>query len=126
MMKKQIATMLMAASLGFSGLAMAHGAKPAQYGGVVQTAGDLQFELVNKDGAITIYVDDHDTKKPVAGASGKLTVLTGTQKTETTLAAGTGNALVAADKVQVARGSKAVAVIKFADGKSVTARFLVK
>lgn len=125
-MKKQIAAVLIAASLGVSGLVMAHGGKPAQYGGVVQTAGDLQFELVNKGGIITIYVEDHDAKKTTAGASGKLTVLTGAQKTETTLAAGNDNALVAADKIQIVPGSKAVAVIKFADGKSVTARFLVK
>ncbi|WP_454736099.1 hypothetical protein [Cupriavidus necator] len=128
-MKKQISAMLFAGSLalsGLSGLAMAHGAKPAQYGGIVQTASDLQFELVNKDGAVSIYVDDHDKKLPVAGASGKLTVLTGAQKTETALNPATDNALVASDKLQLKAGSKLVATIKFADGKTVTARFVAK
>ncbi|WP_439686606.1 Copper chaperone PCu(A)C [Cupriavidus oxalaticus] len=125
-MKKHITTLLIATSLGVSGLAMAHGAKPAQYGGIVQTASDLQFELVNKDGAITIYVDDHDRKLPVAGASGKLTVLTGTTKTETALAPGAGNALVAAGKLPLQAGAKLVATIRFADGKTVTARFVAK
>ncbi|BDB28822.1 hypothetical protein Tamer19_58700 [Cupriavidus sp. TA19] len=125
-MKKQIFTVLIAASLGLSTLAMAHGAKPAQYGGIVQTASDLQFELVNKDGVVTIFVDDHDKKLPVAGANGKLTVLTGTQKTETALSPGAGNALVAADKLQIKAGAKLVATIKFADGKTVTARFVAK
>ncbi|AMR81060.1 hypothetical protein [Cupriavidus nantongensis] len=128
-MKKQISAMVLAASLalsGVSGVAMAHGAKPAQYGGIVQVAGDLQFELVNRDGAVTIYVDDHDRKLPVAGASGKLTVLTGTRKTETALNPGADNALVAADKLQLQAGSKLVATIRFADGKTVTARFVAK
>ncbi|MCO4888442.1 hypothetical protein MKD50_03555 [Cupriavidus sp. WGtm5] len=128
-MKKQIPAMLFAASValsGLSGLAMAHGAKPAQYGGIVQAAGDLQFELVNRDGAVTIYVDDHDRKLPVAGASGKLTVLSGTRKTETALNPGADNALVAADKLQLTAGSKLVATIRFADGKTVTARFVAK
>ncbi|MEM5427992.1 hypothetical protein [Cupriavidus oxalaticus] len=125
-MKKQLSAVLFAASLGLSGLAMAHGAKPAQYGGAVQTASDLQFELVNNDGSITIYVDDHDKKLPVAGASGKLTVLTGTQKAETALVPGAGNALVAADKLALAAGSKAVAAIRFADGKTATVRFALK
>ncbi|SPA43044.1 conserved exported protein of unknown function [Cupriavidus taiwanensis] len=128
-MKKQIPAMLFAASValsGLSGLAMAHGAKPAQYGGIVQAAGDLQSELVNRDGAVTIYVDDHDRKLPVAGASGKLTVLSGTRKTETALNPGADNALVAADKLQLTAGSKLVATIRFADGKTVTARFVAK
>ncbi|QBY50560.1 hypothetical protein [Cupriavidus oxalaticus] len=125
-MKKQITTILIATSLGVSGLALAHGAGPAQYGGIVHAASDLQFELVNKDGAVTIYVDDHDKKLPVAGASGKLTVLTGARKTETTLAPGAGNALVAADKLSLQAGAKLVATIRFADGKTVTARFVAK
>lgn len=87
-MKKQISAMLIAASLGLSSVAIAHGAKPAQYGGIVQTASDLQFELVNKDGNVTIYVDDHDKKRPAAGASGKLMVLTGAEKTESALVPG--------------------------------------
>ena len=128
-MKKQIPALVFAGSLamcGFSGMAMAHGAKPAQYGGIVQVASDLQFELVNRDGAVTIYVDDHDRKLPVAGASGKLTVLTGTRKTETALNPGADNALVAADKLQLQAGSRLVATIRFADGKIVTARFVAK
>lgn len=125
-MKKQISAMLFAASLGLSGLAIAHGAKPAQYGGIVQIASDLQFELVNKDGAVTIYVDDHDKKLPVAGASGKLTVLTGKEKTETALTPGDGNALVGAQKLPLAVGSKAVATIRFVDGKTATVRFALK
>lgn len=124
--KTRLAMAWMAASLAAPAMVLAHGAKPAQYGGVVQVASDLQFELVNRDGTVTLYVDDHDRKLPVAGATGKLTVLTGAQKTETALAAGAGNALVAADRMQLAKGAKAVALVRFADGKSVTVRFTVR
>jgi hypothetical protein len=125
-LKRPLAAMALVLSLACPGLAIAHGAKPAQYGGVVQVASDLQFELVNRDGTVTIYVDDHDRKMPVGGASGTLTVLTDARKVQTRLAAGAGNALVASDKVELAKGSKAVAVIRFADGRSVTARFNVR
>lgn len=109
-----------------SGAAMAHDATPAQYGGIVQTASDLQFELVAKDGGVRLYVDDHGRKKSVAGASGKLTVLNGASKSETALEPAQDNVLVAADKVTLARGAKAVAKVTFADGKTVTVRFVAR
>ncbi|AVA33766.1 MULTISPECIES: hypothetical protein [Cupriavidus] len=125
-MKKLIAIAMAAAALGSAGLVHAHGAKPAQYGGVVQNASDMQFELVNKDGKVSLYVDDHDEKKSVTGAKGKLTVLAGTDKKETTLAPGNDNALVAKDAIALPSGAKAVATVTFADGQTVTVRFTVK
>ncbi|MEZ7784757.1 hypothetical protein O4A46_23455 [Cupriavidus gilardii] len=125
-MNQRIAAALAAISISISGTAMAHGAKPAQYGGVVQTASDLQFELVAKDGNVSLYVDDHDQKKTVAGASGKLTVLNGSKKSETALRPAEGNVLVAAEQIAVAPGAKAVANVTFADGKTVNVRFAVK
>ena len=63
----------------------------------MQTAGDLSFELVAKDGSTTIDVDDHGKDKPTAGATGTMTVLMGTQKTELPLASGGNNTLVVTD-----------------------------
>ncbi|CAG2139723.1 hypothetical protein D3C87_1289370 [compost metagenome] len=125
-MKKLVAIGWAVFTLGATGLVHAHDAKPAQYGGAVQTASDLQFELVNKDGKPALYVDDHDTKKSVGGAKGKLTVLSGTTKTETALTPGSGNVLVANDPVPLPPGAKAVATVTFADGKTVTVRFAIK
>ncbi|WP_423199160.1 MULTISPECIES: hypothetical protein [unclassified Cupriavidus] len=125
-MKTLLAIALTAISLGTAGLAHAHGVKPAQYGGVVQTASDLQFELVSKDGKPNLYIDDHDSKKSVAGAQGKLTVLSGSDKKETDLTPGAGNVLVATDSLALPAGAKAVATVKFADGKTVTVRFAIK
>ncbi|MEN3278431.1 MAG: hypothetical protein V7631_4221 [Massilia sp.] len=123
-MKKLFAVAALAASVVPTGNVHAHGAKP-KHGGIVQTAGDLSFELVSKDGATTIYVDDHGKDLPTAGASGTLTVLKGTEKTALPLAAGGNNTLVARGAT-LAAGSKAVAAVTFADKKAVSVRFSVK
>lgn len=124
-MKKIFAVAALAAGVILPGQAFAHGAKP-KHGGIVQTAGDLSFELVAKDGGATIYVDDHGKNMQTAGATGTLTVLKGTQKTELALASGGDNTLVVKGRADLARGSKAVATVSFADKKAVSVRFSVK
>lgn len=124
-MKKIFAVVAFAASVVLSGNVLAHGAK-AKHGGIVQTAGDLSFELVAKDGGTTIYVDDHGKSLPTAGATGTLTVLKGAQKTAFPLAAGTGNTLVVKGDALLAKGNKAVAAITFADKKAISVRFSIK
>lgn len=124
-MKKLIALAAVAMSVALSGTVMAHGSK-AKHGGIVQSAGDLSFELVSKDGKTTIYVDDHGKDLPTAGVTGTLTVLKGTQKTEVPLEAAGGNMLVAKGDTVLAKGSKAVAAVRFADKNVVSVRFSVK
>jgi hypothetical protein len=124
-MKKIFAVAAMAATVVLSGNVLAHGAKPV-HGGIVQSAGDLAFELVTKDGGTMIYVDDHGKGRSTAGASGTLTVLKGAKKTELPLAASGNNALVVKGDPKLTRGSKAVAAITFADKKTVSVRFSIK
>ena len=124
-MKKIFAVAALAASVAFSGNVFAHGAKP-KHGGIVQSAGDLAFELVARDGSTKIYVDDHGKELPTAGATGTMTVLKGAQKTELPLAAGANNTLVVKGDAKLVRGNKAVAAITFADKKAVSVRFSVK
>lgn len=124
-MMKIFAVAAFAVGVVLSGQALAHGAKP-KHGGIVQTAGDLSFELVTKDGGATIYVDDHGKDKTTVGAAGTLTVLKGTQKTELPLESGGSNTLVVKGKPKLEKGSKAVASVSFADKKSVSVRFSVK
>lgn len=124
-MKKLFAVAALAASVIVSGQALAHGAKP-KHGGIVQSAGDLAFELVAKDGGAMIYVDDHGKDLATAGASGTLTVLNGAEKTELPLQAGAGNTLVVKGDPKLAAGSKAVAAITFSNKKTVSVRFSVK
>jgi hypothetical protein len=124
-MKKLIALVAMAVGVTLSGSALAHGAKP-KHGGVVQTASDLQFELANSGGKPVIYVEDHGQNKTTAGASGKLTVLKGEEKTEYALQPFDDNALVVVGEAKLAPGTKAIAAITFADKKTVTVRFSIK
>ena len=90
----------------------------------MQMVSDLSFELVTKDGGVAIYVEDHG--KPIAptGMCGKLTVLTGGQKSEAVLAVA-GDRLEAKG-IKLASGSKAVASVVTADNKTITVRFAIK
>ncbi|KQV61558.1 MULTISPECIES: hypothetical protein [unclassified Duganella] len=123
-MKKLMA--LMAFTLAMAGgQAMAH-ESPAKHGGIVKSAGDMSFELVNKDGQTTIYVDDHGKEVAMAGGSGTLTVLKGTEKSEAPLTAGSGNTLVAKTGDKVTAGTKVVAAIVFPDKSTMSVRFSIK
>ena len=57
------------------------------HGGIVAEAGHAQFEIVARDGRITVHASNHGAPLATAGASGKLTVLTGTNKQEIPLQA---------------------------------------
>jgi hypothetical protein len=122
MKKLFISFLLGLAALGFN-TAHAHGGA-ARHGGVVAAAGDLSFELVaTADGAV-IYVEDHGKPLDPAGMSGRLTVLTGTEKAEADLGAAGGR--LEAKGIKLASGSKAVATLTTANKKAITVRFAVR
>ena len=121
---KLIPNLLAAFCIGVSAGAFAHGNGAAKHGGIVQTANDLQFEMVRKADVVTVYVDDHGKARPTTGASGKLTVLSGSQRSEAPLVPTGQNALEARD-IKVASGAKVVASIHFADKQAATVRFAV-
>ena len=105
-----------AVSLALSGAAFAadshshaHEHKGLQ-GGVVVEANHLDFELVAKPDTIKLYIRDHDKPLSVKDASAKVTLLSGANKTEVTLAP-TGEALEAKGTFGIAAGAKAVAVV---------------
>jgi hypothetical protein len=124
-MKKLLACVTMAVAVIVSGNVSAHGDKP-KHGGIVQTASDLVFELVNQDQALTIYVEDHGKKLSTAGATGKLTVLNRGEKSEITLEPADENTLIVKGHPKLAKGTKAIASITFADKKTVNVRFSIK
>lgn len=124
-MKKLVALVAMMVTVAVSGHAVAHGEKP-KHGGVVSSASDLHFELVNKDGKATVYIEDHGKPRATSGATGKLTVLNGAEKTEVPLEAVGDNTMVANGDAKLAKGSKAIATVTFADKKTVNVRFSVK
>lgn len=124
-MKKIMTVLALALAVAGSAPALAHESH-AKHGGIVKSAGDLSFELVNKDGKTTIYVDDHGKDLPMSGGSGTLTVLKGTEKTEVALTPGGANMLVAKDGVKLEAGNKLVAAIVFPDKSTTSVRFAIK
>lgn len=124
-MKKLLALVAMAVTVALSGNALAHGDKP-KHGGIVQSASDLGFELVHKDGKATLYVEDHGKPVSTAGTTGKLTVLNGAEKTEVALEPAGENTLVSKGEAKLVKGTKAIAAVTFVDKKTVNVRFSVK
>lgn len=116
----------MTAAIAASGNVMAHGETPKHGGIVSTTSNDISFELVDKDGKATIYVEDHGKPVATAGASGKLTVLNGTDKVEVPLEPAGENSLVTKGGAKLAKGAKAIAAVTFADKKTVNVRFAIK
>lgn len=83
-MTKAFKTLFLALALSsYGNVALAHAEHgQPQYGGVVAEAGEMQFEVVGKDGLLTVYLSNHGNPVLAAGASGKLTALAGTAKSE--------------------------------------------
>jgi hypothetical protein len=105
--------------------ARAHGSGQPRHGGIVQVANHINFELVVEANAATLYLVEHDTPMPTQGISGKMTVLSGQEKTEVDIKPIDGNKLQATG-VKIGRGAKVVAVLNNVGGKTTTVRFAVK
>ncbi|WP_231849002.1 cytochrome c [Paramagnetospirillum magneticum] len=99
--------------------ALAHGTMVAFFGGQIAESGDYRAEFAVRDGAIRVWLRDHDDK-PVK-ASGKATLLLNGQKLEADLAA-KDDGLTA--PVPVKAKDKLAAVLGLVvDGKPVSVRF---
>lgn len=118
-----LATLIMTISI--AGTALAHGDR-AEFDGIVQSVGNLKFEMVKKNAAAIIFVQNHGKKFSTAGAKGVLTVMNGAVKTEVPLQPSGDNAMETKGDVKLAPGAKTIAAITFADNKTVTVNFLVK
>lgn len=108
-----------------AGQALAHGAK-AKHGGVVQSAADLTFELVSKDGKAVIYIDDHGVDLSTKGATGKLTVLNGAKKSEAVLVPTGTSSLSSSTAIKVDAKAKAIASISLPGKEPISVRFAGK
>lgn len=117
------AIMIVVSMLGVSN-AGAHGDAKPKHGGVATIASDMFLELVVTAEGATIYLEDHGNPFPTAGITGKLSVLSGAEKTEAALAGAGENRLTA--KVKITRGSKVVAALTLPSKKTITARFVIK
>ena len=102
----------------------AHGDAKPKHGGIVQTANDMSFELVAQADGVAIYIEDHEKAVSVAGAGGKITVLSGADKAEAELKPA--GEKLEAKGIKLAPGSKVVASVTTADKKTISLRFAVK
>lgn len=117
---------LLALSIGFATApALAGGDHKPKHGGVVveTKAGDM--EIAAKPDSIQIYFTDHGKPVKLIGATAKVTLLNGTEKTEANLTAA-GDKLEAKGAFKVAKGTRGIAVLTLAGKPTVTARFDIK
>ena len=99
-----------------------HG-KP-QFGGVIAEAGVAQFEIVARDGRIVVHVSAHGVPVAMAGATGKLTVLAGSAKSEIDLKPAGDNRL-AGDGALPAK-AKLLLTVQMPGGKTAQARAVAR
>jgi hypothetical protein len=102
----------------FATSATAHDELKPKHGGLIQEVNEVQYEIVAKPDQVTIYVFDHSKKMTLKNASGKLTLLTGTTKSDVMLVQDEDNKLVAKGVFKIEKGTKVVAVIKIGDKTS--------
>ena len=131
-MKRHITSLLASLVLAFSSTATIaagdHGAghdhQPV-HGGVVAEASDMDFELVASTGHLRLYVRDHGKPAQIAGATAKVTLLNGKDKTEAQLQPA-GDRLEAQGDFKAGPGTKAVAAVTLPGKKPVNVRFALK
>jgi hypothetical protein len=96
-----------------------------QHGGVVAETKAGDMELVAKPELIVIHVSDHGKPMKLTGASGKVTVFNGSEKTEAPLALA-GDKLEAKGSFKIAAGTKVLAEVSLNGKPAVAARFTLK
>ena len=103
-----------------------HAEQKPKFGGMVKEVKDIQYELVAKPDIITVYVEDHGKKIDVKGATGKVTLRHGADRSEGTLVPAGDNKLEAKGKFNVAPGTTAILAVKRAGQAEETVRLTLK
>jgi hypothetical protein len=101
--------------------------KPS-FGGIVTDAKELQLELVLKTNTVALHISDHGKPIDLKGATARITLLSGAEKTEINLLATVGKfeGKATNGNLPTQKGVKAVAVVTLAGKAPLTARFEVK
>lgn len=119
----------LALTLGMALPAHAHGdshSHAPQHGGVVAEVGDMDYELVIGPKRIALHLRDHGQVARTEGASARITLLSGSEKTEATLSPADAGTLQAKGLFTVAPGAKAVALVTLPGRKAANVRFVLK
>ena len=96
------------------------------HGGIVTEVADIDYELVAQPDTLTLHLRDHGKPLALDGASAKLTLLNGSEKTEATLSPAGEGKLQAKGSFKVAPGTKVVALVTVPGKKAANVRFAVK
>lgn len=96
-----------------------------QHGGIVVSTKQADLEIVARPDRIQIFLDDHGKPVPLQGATAKVTLLNGADKSDVRLLPA-GNALEAQGRFAVAPGTRGVVVVTLAGKAPITTRFTVK
>lgn len=96
-----------------------------KHGGVVAEVKDVDYELVAKPDRVSLHVRDHGKAVDVSKATAKLTLLTAGQKQEVELKPMT-DRMEATGQFNIAKGTRAVALVTLPGKPAVTARFELK
>jgi hypothetical protein len=123
----KLRSLAIAAAFVFSTLALAEGSHEhaAKHGGIVVGAKSLDFEVVARPELLQVYVSDHGKPVKLDGATGKVTLLNGAEKTEVLLLPA-GGRFEARGVFKVAAGTKGLASVTLAGKGPVVVRFAVK
>jgi len=97
----------------------------AKYGGIVEEANGLDYELVLKPDLVRLYVDAHDKKLSVKGGKATVTLLRGGETTKIVLLPAGENWFEAKAAAPTGPGVRAIAVVLL-KGKTTSVRFAVK
>ena len=96
------------------------------HGGIVTEVADIDYELVAQPDTLTLHLRDHGKPLALDGASAKLTLLNGSEKTEATLSPAGDGKLQAKGSFKVAPGTQVVALVTVPGKKATNVRFAVK
>ena len=96
------------------------------HGGVVVGTTAMDFELVAKPDVLTLHLRDHGKPASVKGASGKITILSGSDKAEATLTPAGDDKLEARGAFKTGPGTKLVATVTLPGKKPMNVRFALK
>ena len=118
-----------ALTLGFvlaQSLAIAGGTHDVapKHGGIVVSSNHVDYEIVAKPELLQIYMGDHGKPIKIESGNAKITLLNGSEKTQTELLPVAGK-FEAQGSFKVAKGTKGIALVTFG-GKTSTVRFAVK
>lgn len=103
-----------------------HDEHKPKYGGIVKEVNEVQYELIAKPDRITLFVEDHGKKVETKGATGKVTLRTGSDRKEVVLQPAGDNKLEAAGTFNIAAGTVAIAQVKLAGKPEQGVRFTLK